>query len=113
MSESLKVTGRIVKLGPVESRGAKGFRVAQMVIEIDGQKYGGTVPFEASKKALEGYDALRVGDVATVHFNLSGREWNGKHYVNLDAWRIERPGAERREEVKFDPAMDEEEGVSF
>jgi len=25
-----------------------------------------------------------------VHFDLRGREWNGKYFTNLNAWRLEK-----------------------
>ena len=28
-----------------------------------------------------------------VHFDLRGREWNGKYFTNLNAWRIEAAAA--------------------
>ncbi len=34
-------------------------------------------------------DSHKVGDTMTVHFNLSSREYNGKYYHNIDAWKIE------------------------
>ena len=32
---------------------------------------------------------LKKGDTATVSFDINGREWNGKYFVNLVAWRIQ------------------------
>ena len=110
MSTSLSIQGRIVKRGPVEEFGAKKFRKALLVVEIDGQKYNNQVPFEVTKDALKGYDALRVGDAVEVFFNLNGREWNGKHYSSAEAWRIARPGAEQTEAGSFDPAEPIQEG---
>ena len=38
-------------------------------------------------------DSFRVGDRVTVAFNLRGNEHNGRHYLSLAAWKIERVGA--------------------
>ena len=33
---------------------------------------------------------IQNGEEIAVSFNLSSREYNGKYYHNIDAWRIER-----------------------
>lgn len=33
---------------------------------------------------------LNVNESITVHFNIICREYNGKYYTNLDAWKVER-----------------------
>ncbi len=31
----------------------------------------------------------KVGSLVDVHFNISSREYNGKYYHNIDAWKID------------------------
>ena len=38
-----------------------------------------------------------IGDQVEVSFNLSSREWNGKYFHNIDAWKIEKTGEEETE----------------
>ena len=33
---------------------------------------------------------MSIGQEVTVHFNLRGNEYNGKYYVNLQAWRLDK-----------------------
>ena len=33
---------------------------------------------------------VTVGEDVEVHFNLSSREFNGKYYHNIDAWKIDK-----------------------
>lgn len=35
---------------------------------------------------------LEPGDEVKVQFDIRGREYQGRHYVNLVAWKIERAG---------------------
>jgi hypothetical protein len=37
-------------------------------------------------------DDYSEGDNIEVEFDLRGREWNGKYFTNLQAWRINRAG---------------------
>ena len=34
------------------------------------------------------------GETVTVHFDLESREYNGRWYTDVKAWRIERPDAQ-------------------
>ena len=45
---------------------------------------------EDKVKDLEKY---QVGDTVKVSFNLSSREFNGRWYTDVRAWRIEPAGA--------------------
>ena len=36
---------------------------------------------------------LRVGERVTAHIDLQSREYNGRWYTDVKAWRIERPDA--------------------
>jgi len=38
-------------------------------------------------------EGLQPGSEIEVSFNLSSREYNGKYYHNIDAWRINRAAA--------------------
>ena len=35
-------------------------------------------------------EGIQAGTEIEVSFNLSSREYNGKYYHNIDAWRINR-----------------------
>ena len=59
-------------------------------------------------------EELKKGDKVTVTFDINGREWNGKYFVNLAAWKIETSTAGTNNDdapPPFDPAdeiLDEE-----
>jgi hypothetical protein len=38
-------------------------------------------------------DEFQIGDPVKVFFDIRGNEYKGKYYVNLNAWKLERPGA--------------------
>ena len=47
------------------------------------------VQFSQDKCAL--LDNINEGMEVDVHYNLRGREYNGKYYVSLDGWKIDSP----------------------
>ena len=63
------------------------FSKREFVIETEDQ-YPQLVQFELTqdKCSLLGTDA--VGKNVEVSFNIRGREWNDKYFVNLQAWRV-------------------------
>ena len=52
-------------------------------------KYNPDVYFEVlSDKAKGDISNINVGDMVEVEFNLSSREYNGKYFHNVNAWKI-------------------------
>ena len=88
---SLTVNGKIVNILNVESgtsKAGKEWKKQSFVIDT-GDQYNPNVCF-----SLFGDDKIAmmanysVGQDVEVSFNLSSREFNGKWYHNIDAWRI-------------------------
>jgi single-strand DNA-binding protein len=65
-----------------------GFSKKEFVITTD-DKYPQDVKFEATKEKIEQVDALSVGDLVNVSFNVRGNEYKGRYYVNLQTWKID------------------------
>jgi len=94
---SLKVTGKLISKGEIQTVGQKGFQKREFVIELDDAKYPQKVKFsllsEDYTKLIEEY---AEGEKIAVDFNLKGNEWNGKIFNDLVAWRIEAVSVEKR-----------------
>ncbi len=50
-------------------------------------------------------DKYQVGDKVKVSFNLSSREYNGRWYTDVRAWRIEPAGAAAPAQAPYAPHM--------
>jgi single-strand DNA-binding protein len=57
-----------------------GFNKRAFVVTSEADKFPQDVQFECLKER---------GDQVNVSFDINGREWNGKYFVNLVAWKIE------------------------
>lgn len=66
-----------------------GFSKRAFVVTSDADKYPQDIQFECLKERIELVDKLSKGDKVTVSFDINGREWNGKYFVNLVAWKID------------------------
>ncbi|MEQ9188177.1 MAG: DUF3127 domain-containing protein [Cryomorphaceae bacterium] len=69
-----------------------GFQKKEFVITTK-EQYPQDVKFELIKERIDLIDPYSEGDNIKVHFNLRGNEYNGKYFVNLQAWRIEPVGS--------------------
>ncbi len=86
MSE-LKIEGKIKVIMDTQIFDS-GFSKREFVITTNDQ-YPQEIKFEFLKDKCELLDVKNVGDNVSVSFNVRGNEYNGKYYVNLQAWRIE------------------------
>jgi hypothetical protein len=86
---SYELTGTIKSIAETQSF-ASGFTKRQFVVTTDDDKYPQDIPLEFVKDGCARLDAYDEGDGCKVSFNIRGNEYNGKHYVQLSAWKIEK-----------------------
>lgn len=86
-----KAEGKIEKIFDSETKGAS-FQVRQFVIEVTEGQYPQMVAFQLVQDKCTLIDDYAEGDSVEVEFDLRGREWNGKYFTNLQAWRISKAG---------------------
>jgi len=89
MSNKNEMTGRLIVLNETKTF-SSGFSKREFVIEESEGKFPQTIKFEIVKDNIEKLEPFKIGDEITVHYNVRGNEYNGKYYVNLVAWRLER-----------------------
>lgn len=69
-----------------------GFSKREFVVTTQ-EQYPQDIKFEFYKDKCATLDSFTVGDEVNVHFNLRGNEFNGRYYVNLQAWKMEAVSA--------------------
>jgi single-strand DNA-binding protein len=87
---ALEIEGRLFKKFDTMQIKAD-FSKREFVIETI-ETYSQKVKFELTKDKCALLDNYNEGDNIKVHFNLRGSEWQGKFLVNLQAWKLEKPG---------------------
>lgn len=88
---SLEVNGTIKEIFDTQTF-ASGFSKREFVLTTE-EQYPQQIKFEMVKERADALQSFSMGDKVKVSFNLRGNEYQGKYYVNLQAWRIERQGA--------------------
>jgi len=88
----LKMTGEIVKILEVEkgtTKAGKDWQKLTFVIN-NGNQYNPEVAFQIfGIDKVEKFNKFnKVGSKVDVSFNVSSREFNGKYYNSLDAWKV-------------------------
>lgn len=71
---------------------ASGFSKREFVIEVPDGRYPQMVKFETVRDKINLLDNFSIGDELKVTFDVRGNEYNGRYYVNLNAWRIDKAG---------------------
>jgi len=117
----LKIDGKIKVVYDTQTWDS-GFSKREFVITTQ-EQYPQDVKFEAVKDRTALLDGLNEGDDVSVSFNVRGNEYNGKYYVNLQAWKLEKvaagasaeapPAMPPAPDTKLEPAKEEEDDLPF
>lgn len=88
---NLKIEARVVEIQEVKtgtSNAGKDWSNQVFVLETE-DRYPKLAAFQAIGKLLEDVKLLRVGQMATVHFDIVSRKHNESWYTQANAWKIE------------------------
>lgn len=86
----MEIVGKIIVLGETMTVGSAGtFRKRTVVVETD-EQYKQSIPIDFVQDKCDILNAYPVGESVKVGINIRGNEYNGKYYVSLNGWRIEK-----------------------
>ena len=89
MADQYIYTGIVHKITPIEKVGEKQLEKRILVVSDRTEKYPQTVPFVLLGDKVGLVSELKEGDEVQVNFDLRGREWKGKYYPDIIAWKVE------------------------
>ena len=118
---NLSVKGKLSRKLSIESGTSKsGNEWKKQTFLLDtGAQYNPEICFQLfGEEKIEMLNHHDEGDQVEVSFNLSSKEFNGRYFHNIDAWRIEnltKQTAENKIEdpPKFNSSSDEEDDLPF
>jgi hypothetical protein len=114
---SYEVEGKLHKKFDMEQKSGT-FQTREFVILVESQ-YPQHIKFQLVQDRCEIIDQFAEGTDLKVYFDLRGREWQGKYFTNLQAWRVEAVGAESKSKPSGGnfpstaPAANGDEGSSY
>lgn len=105
------ISGTITFIGEVEEVGAKKHKKQIVAIDTGGQypQVIGVEFFGKNQPLVDNLD-LQVGDVVRAHCNVNGREFKGRYFTSMSAWKVESdaesapPPTQRRDRGGTPPA---------
>lgn len=106
---NLSVSGRIqsiLKLESGVSKSGKEWKKREFVVETEDQ-FPKTVCLTLFGDKLNLIDGYKMGDAVQVDFNLESREFNGRWFHSINAWKI---SGEPSTENSYTPEPDAEVG---
>jgi single-strand DNA-binding protein len=87
MSDST-IKGAIKLINPVKVISDK-FSVREFVVTTPDEKYPQDILFQTVNDKMAVLESLGVGQQVEVSYNVRGREFNGRYYNTLDAWKVQ------------------------
>jgi hypothetical protein len=99
----MEVLGKVIVLGETQTVGAAGtFRKRTIVVETD-EQYKQTIPVDFVQDKCDILNSYKVGDNVKIGINIRGNEYNGKYYVSLNGWNINKTDASVQDKVQEQP----------
>jgi hypothetical protein len=94
---SLQIKGKIKQILPADSgvsRAGNEWKKQEFVIETADQ-FPKSVCFTLFNDKLPLLEKIAEGDEVEVSFNIESRDFNGKWYHNINAWKIDKVSGDR------------------
>ncbi len=87
-----ELIGTIKKIGDLQTF-PSGFEKRELVVCDDDPRFPQEIPFGFTRERTKLLDQFAEGEKVKISFDIRGREYNGRHFVDLNAWRIEKDAA--------------------
>ena len=112
----LKINGKVKLIMDTQTFDS-GFRKREFVVTTQ-EQYPQDVKLECTQDRVNLLDSINVGDDIDVSFNIRGNEYNGRYFVNLQAWKIEQANfaaapAPEAPDTQLEPLEDDEDDLPF
>lgn len=90
----MEIQGKIIsKLPPVSGQGKNGeWRLQEYVLETT-EQYPKKVCFGLFGDRID-KNPVEIDDFVTVSFDIESREWNGRWFTSIRAWKVEKVSQE-------------------
>ncbi|NOZ44475.1 MAG: DUF3127 domain-containing protein [bacterium] len=87
----MEFIGVITTIGKEEEVGSKGLKKLTFVVEENSDKeYKSSMAVDLFNDKIELIKEYKVGDVIKASLNFRAREYNGRWFNSISAWRIEK-----------------------
>jgi hypothetical protein len=92
----MELTGKIIAVleprGGVSARTGSPWKSQEYVLETQ-EQYPRKMVFDLFGEDKIAQFNIQIGEVLTVSFDIDAREWNGRWFNSIRAWKVERGAA--------------------
>lgn len=102
---SMQVKGtlqQVLRLESGVSKAGKEWKKQDFVL-VTNEQFPKTICFTLFGDKISLLDGISQGSEVEVYFSVESRDFNGKWYHNINAWKIERAGAPTAAPQNFPP----------
>lgn len=88
----MEITGKIIAVLPEQggvSKTGNEWKKQEYVLETQ-EQYPKKVCFQLFGADRIAQAAIQSGEMITVHFDIDSREYQGRWFTNINAWKVER-----------------------
>ena len=89
---SYDLTGKVKLVQDAKTISDK-FTVREFVVTVEDGKYPQDIVLQFVNDKVSLLDGLQADQEVTVSFDIRGREYNGRYFNNLNAWKIQTDAA--------------------
>ena len=93
------ILGSIVEIGVTKTWEKSGFRTRHVVIDIGSSSKPNPIKVDCREYAIDYLDDCGINDMLEVLYEIQGRKWEGKYFINLISENVRKLGAETKKKV--------------
>jgi len=99
---TMEIRGKIIELLPEKSGQSAngGWRKQEYILETDGQ-YPKKICFMAWGDKIDQFN-IKHGETVEVSVDLESREYNGRWYTDVKAWKVSKEGEDAYRKTTYD-----------
>ncbi len=114
MSEQMKITGVLKEVMETKTFDS-GFKKREFVVTVIDGKYDQDICFELLADHVDMIENFTIAGEITVLFNIRGREYNGRYFNNLVAWKMEGDTSGKKDDMpeKYEPKIENKETTTL
>lgn len=100
-----EMTGTVKVIKDTQTSASGSFTWREFVITNEEDRYPQDILFRVTKDRCSQLDSISVGERLKLTFDIRGREYQGRFFVNLEAFRIERPDVSQDAPAADEPVV--------
>lgn len=85
-----EVIGKVHQVGETQVVGSAGTFQKRTIVIATNEQYVQYIPIDFVQDKCDILNNYKVGQEVKVSINIRGNEYNGKYYVSLNGWKIEK-----------------------